>query len=86
MMNSIALARRLFLYIAPGATHAPHHARADWIAKSKGTFDMGSDKYRDERLERQNKLGLVRPDTKLTARPPGLPWESRRNRHVSTRK
>ncbi len=30
-----------FLYFAPGATHAPHHAPKEWIAKYKGQFDNG---------------------------------------------
>src|SRR5258708_32256862 len=38
---------------------------------------MGWDKYREMTLERQKKLGVVPPDTKLTARSPGLPaWDS----------
>ena len=76
-VKSIAPGRPFFLYVAPGATHAPHHAPASWIAKFKGKFDMGWDKYREETLERQKKLGVVPPDTKLTARAPGLPaWDS----------
>ena len=30
-----------FMYFAPGATHAPHHAPKEWIAKYKGKFDQG---------------------------------------------
>jgi len=76
-VKSISPGRPFFLYVAPGATHAPHHAPASWIAKFKGKFDMGWDKYREETLERQKKLGVVPPDTKLTARAPGLPaWDS----------
>jgi arylsulfatase len=76
-VKSISPTRPFFLYVAPGATHAPHHAPADWIAKFKGKFDMGWDKYREETLEREKKLGVVPPDTKLTARPSGLPaWDS----------
>jgi arylsulfatase A-like enzyme len=76
-VKSIAPDRPFFLYVAPGATHSPHHAPADWIAKFKGKFDMGWDKYREETLERQKKLGVVPQDTKLTARSPGLPaWDS----------
>lgn len=76
-VKSIAPDRPFLLYVAPGATHAPHHAPPEWIAKFKGRFDMGWDKYREETLERQKKLGVVPADTKLTARPPGLPaWDS----------
>jgi arylsulfatase A-like enzyme len=64
--------RPFFLYVAPGATHAPHHAPKEWIDKFKGQFDSGWDRYREQTLERQTKLGVVPPDTKLTARPESL--------------
>jgi arylsulfatase A-like enzyme len=76
-VKSIAPDRPFFLYVAPGATHSPHQVPNDWIARFKGKFDMGWDKYREETLERQKKLGVVPPDTKLTTRSPGLPaWDS----------
>src|SRR6516162_3937173 len=76
-VKSLAPDKPFFLYVAPGATHAPHQAPADWIAKFKGQFDMGWDKYREITLERQKKLGVVPPDTKLTERSPGLQaWDS----------
>jgi arylsulfatase len=76
-VKSLAPDKPFFLYVAPGATHAPHQAPADWIAKFKGQFDMGWDKYREMTIERQKKLGVIPPDTKLTERSPGLPaWDS----------
>jgi arylsulfatase A-like enzyme len=76
-VTSIAPDRPFLLYVAPGATHSPHQVPNDWIARFKGKFDMGWDKYREETLERQKKLGVVPPDTKLTTRSPGLPaWDS----------
>jgi arylsulfatase len=76
-VKSIAPDRPFFLYVAPGATHSPHQVPNDWIAKFKGKFDMGWDKYREATLERQKKLGVVPPDTKLTTRSAGLPaWDS----------
>ena len=75
--KSIAPDKPIFLYVAPGATHAPHQAPKDWIAKFKGRFDGGWDKYREETFERQKKLGVVPADAKLTPRPDGLPaWDS----------
>jgi len=75
--KSIAPDRPYFLYVAPGATHAPHQAPQEWIDKFKGQFDMGWDAYREQTLERQKKLGVVPKDTKLTERSKGLPdWES----------
>ncbi|SDF31055.1 arylsulfatase [Terriglobus roseus] len=75
--TSIAPTRPFFLYVAPGATHAPHHVPKDWIDKFKGQFDEGWDKYREQTLARQKKLGVVPKDTKLTERSKGLPaWDS----------
>lgn len=74
--KSIAPDRPYFLYVAPGATHAPHQAPQAWIDKFKGQFDMGWDAYREQTLDRQKKLGVVPADTDLTERSPGLPaWE-----------
>ncbi len=36
-----------FVYFAPGATHAPHHAPKEYIEKYKGKFDQGWDKMRE---------------------------------------
>lgn len=76
-VKSIAPDRPYFLYVAPGATHAPHQAPQSWIDQFKGKFDMGWDAYREQALERQKKLGVVPKDTKLTTRSKGLPaWDS----------
>jgi arylsulfatase A-like enzyme len=65
-----------FVYFAPGATHAPHQVPEEWSAKYKGTFDQGWDKLREETLARQKELGVVPPDTELTARHEEIPaWE-----------
>lgn len=58
-----------FMYYAPGATHAPHHAPKEWIEKNKGKFDMGWDLLRQQTLDRQKKLGIVPPNTKLAPKP-----------------
>jgi arylsulfatase A-like enzyme len=58
-----------FLYYAPGATHAPHHVSREWADKYKGKFDAGWNKYREETLARQIKLGVVPPGTKLAPKP-----------------
>jgi arylsulfatase A-like enzyme len=75
-VKAIAPDKPYFLYVAPGATHAPHQAPKHWIDKFKGKFDMGWDAYREQTLERQKKLGVVPRDTKLTERSRGLPdWD-----------
>jgi len=75
--KSIAPDKPYFLYVATGATHAPHHTPKEWIEKFKRKFDGGWDKYREETLERQKKLGVVPKETQLTVRSKGLPaWDS----------
>jgi arylsulfatase A-like enzyme len=75
--KAISPSQPYFLYVATGATHAPHHTPKEWIEKFKGKFDGGWDKYREESLERQKKLGVVPKDAKLTVRSKGLPaWDS----------
>jgi arylsulfatase A-like enzyme len=65
-----------FAYFAPGATHAPHHVPAEWSAKYKGKFDQGWDELREETLARQKELGVVPPETQLTARHEEIPaWD-----------
>jgi arylsulfatase A-like enzyme len=58
-----------FMYYAPGATHAPHHAPKEYIAKYKGKFDKGWDKIREETFVRQKALGIIPADTKLAPKP-----------------
>ena len=75
--TSISPDRPYFLYLATGATHAPHHTPQEWIDKFRGQFDDGWDAYREMTLERQKALGVVPPDTQLTERSAGLPaWDS----------
>ncbi len=56
-----------FVYFAPGATHAPHHVPKAWADKYKGKFNQGYDKVREETFARQQGLGVIPPDAKLTA-------------------
>jgi arylsulfatase len=75
--KALAPDKPFFIYYAPGTAHAPHQAPKDWIAKFKGQFDQGWDKVREETLARQKALGVVPPNTKLTARPDFIPaWDS----------
>ena len=62
-----------YMYFATGATHAPHHAPKEWIAKYKGEFSGGWDKLREETFARQKKLGVIPADAKLTPRPKEIP-------------
>ncbi len=76
-VTSISPDAPFFLYVAPGANHAPHHAPKEWIDKFKGQYDGGWDKYREETFARQKKLGIIPADAKLTERSEGLPaWDT----------
>jgi arylsulfatase A-like enzyme len=72
MQKTVAPDKPFFCYYAPGATHAPHHPKREWVEKYKGQFDRGWDKVREETLARQKKLGVVPADTKLSPRAPGV--------------
>ncbi len=75
--KAVAPQKPFFAYYSTGTAHAPHHAPKDWIAKFKGKYDQGWDKVREETLERQKKLGVVPPNTKLTERPKEIPaWDT----------
>ncbi len=78
----IAPSKPWFSYVCPGAGHAPHHVFKEWADKYAGKFDMGYEKYREIVLEKQKSLGIVPPDTELSAinpyidvkGPQGEPW------------
>jgi arylsulfatase len=72
-VNTAQPDKPVLLYYAPGASHSPHHAPKEWIARFKGKFDMGWDKMREESLARQIRLGVVPKGTKLTPRPASIP-------------
>jgi len=70
-LNAAAPDNPFFVYYAPGGTHSPHQPTPEWIAKFKGKFDMGYEKLREQIFDNQKKLGVIPPDTKLTAWPDG---------------
>jgi arylsulfatase A-like enzyme len=61
----VAPDKPFFLYYAPGACHAPHHAPKEWIEKFKGQFDMGYEEIREQTLARQKQMGIVPAATQL---------------------
>ncbi len=76
-VKSLTPSKPFFMYFAPGATHAPHHVPADWIAKYKGKFDAGWDKLREQTLANQKKLGVVPENAVLAPKPSAIKdWDS----------
>lgn len=63
--NAVAPGKPFFLYYAPGACHAPHHAPKEWIDRYRGRFDMGYEVIREQTLARQKEMGIVPADTEL---------------------
>ncbi len=75
--KAVAPQRPFFVYFATGATHAPHQVPQEWIAKFKGKFDGGWDKYRERPSPGRRRWAIVPQDAKLTPRPDSLPaWDS----------
>jgi arylsulfatase A-like enzyme len=67
--------RPFFGYVAFGATHAPHQAPPDYLAKYRGRFDEGWDVVRERWYQRQLDLGVIPDGTTLAPRNPGVrPW------------
>jgi arylsulfatase A-like enzyme len=63
-------------YLAFGATHAPHQAPPDFLAKYRGRFDEGWDVVRERWFARQLELGVIPAGTRLADRNPGVePWD-----------
>ncbi|MEJ5975545.1 arylsulfatase [Novosphingobium sp. PS1R-30] len=77
-----------FAYLAFTAPHAPLQAPPATIAKYRGRYDAGYDVLREQRLERQRKLGLLAPAAQPHRPVDTVPWESlsAEERRTSSRK
>ena len=68
--------RPFFCYFSTPAVHAPHHVAPEWSDKYRGAFDGGWDELRQHIYDRQIALGVIPPNTALTARPEQIPaWD-----------
>ena len=75
-LHSIRPDRPFFLYLAFGATHAPHQAPASYLERWRGQFDDGYDAARERWFARQIEMGVVPQGTTLAPRNPGVPaWD-----------
>lgn len=75
--KSTAPNKPFFLYLAYGATHAPHHAPKEFIDKYAGKYDQGWDVTREKWFARQKELGIIPQDTVLPPRNPGIQaWDA----------
>ena len=65
-----------FLYMAYTAPHWPLQARPRDIAKYQGTYKVGWDRLREQRMKRMLEMGLIEERWALSARDPdALPWD-----------
>jgi arylsulfatase A-like enzyme len=75
-LQSLRPDRPFFLYLAFGATHAPHQSPLEYRQRWRGRFDDGYDVVRQRWYERQLELGVIPPGTTLAQRNPGVPaWD-----------
>ena len=63
-------------YVAFGATHAPHQAPPEYMAKYRGRYDEGWDVFRERTFRKQIETGVIPADTVLSPHNPGVkPWD-----------
>jgi arylsulfatase A-like enzyme len=63
-------------YVAFGATHAPHQAPPEYMAKYRGRFDEGWDVIRERWFRKQLETGVIPQGTVLAPHNPGVkPWD-----------
>ena len=65
--------RPFFLYVPFTAPHWPLHAREGTIERYRKTYRRGWDELRQERYERQLKLGVIDDNVTLSPRDPSVP-------------
>lgn len=63
-----------YMWLNPGANHAPHHAPKEYADKYKGKFDDGYDAYREWVVTRMKEKRIIPENTPITAFNP-LPKE-----------
>jgi arylsulfatase A-like enzyme len=75
-LKSVRPDRPYLLYLAFGATHAPHQAPREFIEKYRGRFDAGWEVIREQWYRRQLEMGIIPEGTELAPRNPGVkPWD-----------
>jgi arylsulfatase len=55
-----------FMWLCPGANHAPHHCPKEYADRYKGKFDDGYEAYREWVLPRMIERGILPKGTQLT--------------------
>lgn len=63
--NATNPSKPFYMWLNPGANHAPHHSPAEYTAKYKGKFDDGYDAYRDWVVTNMKKKGILPENTEI---------------------
>ena len=67
----------LFMFLSFQVAHSPFQAPPEIIKKYEGVYDVGYDKLREQRFEKQKQLGFWPPDMDIPKRLPVTPaWDS----------
>ncbi|MEZ5083682.1 MAG: arylsulfatase [Bacteroidales bacterium] len=66
-LNSSNPGKPWYMWLNPGANHAPHHSPKEYADKYKGMFDDGYEAYREWVVQRMKEKGIVPESTELTA-------------------
>ena len=75
--EALATNKPFFLYLAYNAPHSPVQAPAADIARYRGKYKAGWDKLREQRYEKQIRLGIVDKTWPLSPRPDDIKaWDS----------
>jgi arylsulfatase len=76
-LRAVSADRPFFLYLTPGAAHAPHQVPEPYRSKHAGRYDLGWDAWREQVFARQQASGLLPPGTQLSERPHWIAaWET----------
>ncbi len=74
--QALAPDKPMFVYVAPGAAHAPHQVPAEWSDRYAGEFDDGWDALRERIFAEQKAAGVIPQDAVMTDRPEEIPaWD-----------
>ncbi|MCF7818182.1 MAG: sulfatase-like hydrolase/transferase [Kiritimatiellales bacterium] len=75
--EALAEKKPFFLYLAYNAPHFPLQAPAEDVAKYRGKYKVGWDKLREQRYEKQIRLGIIDKAWTLSPRPEEVKaWDS----------
>lgn len=73
-LDELKTAQPFFAYLAYTAPHDPLQVPDEWLEKYKGVYDRGPEVVRNQRSDRQRKLGLIARDAEPWSPPVYPAW------------